>query len=31
MGFDTGAVNADILHVCVRCQSLEDLLEYPGF
>ena len=31
MGFDTGAVNADILHIRIRCQVLEDLLEDSGF
>ena len=28
--FDTGAVNTDTLHICGCCQSLKNLLEYPG-
>ena len=30
MGFDTGAVNTDILHIRIRCQIREDLLEDSG-
>ena len=31
VSFDTGAVDADILHIRIQCQILKDLFEDPRF